>query len=356
MVDIVSRPDVAPSFARALFNTSQVPLLLFDGDLRVLCATPSFCTTFGISEDNAEGRDLGELGGGEWNIPELRILLQNALVGEAESGDYEANLVRPGAEDRRLTLSARCLAQEGTPDAWVLLAISDVTDARRVAEANVALLLEKDDLLRERGVLLQEMQHRVANSLQIIASILSLKARAVGSEETRLHLRDAHDRVMAVAAVQQHLQYGLVDVEVGPYLTKLCGSLASSMIREKRPLTIAVIADKAIVSSHQAVSLGLIVTELVINALKHAFPNDRDGKVVVSYQGQGAGWTLSVADDGVGRQPASPTARVGIGASLIDAMARQLDASVVMSDAAPGARVEIVNVDGDPRQANAHVN
>ena len=356
MVDIVIRPDVAPSFARALFNTSQVPLLLFDSDLRVLCVTPSFCTTFGISEDRAEGRNLSELGGGEWNIPELRLLLENALVGEAESGDYEASLVRPGSDDRRLTLSARCLAQEDTTDMWVLLAVSDVTDARRVAEANVALLLEKDGLLRERAVLLQEMQHRVANSLQIIASILSLKARAVASEETRLHLRDAHDRVMAVAAVQQHLQFGLVDVEVGPYLSKLCGSLASSMIRDKRPLTIAVVADKAIVSSHQAVSLGLIVTELVINALKHAFPDDRDGSVVVSYQVEAPGWILSVTDDGVGRPPASPTARVGLGASLVDAMAHQLGAGVVMSDASPGTTASIVNVDGDPRQAAATVN
>ena len=354
MVDIVSRPDVAPSFARALFNTSRVPLLLFDGDLRVLCATPSFCTTFGISEINAEGRNLGELGGGEWDLPQLRLLLENALVGEVESGDYEADLVRPGAEDRRLTLSAQCLVQEGTPDAWVLLAVSDVTDARRIAEANVALLLEKDGLLRERAVLLQEMQHRVANSLQIIASILSLKARAVGSEETRLHLRDAHDRVMAVAAVQQHLQYGLIDVEVGPYLTKLCSSLASSMIREERPLTIAVVADQAIVSSHQAVSLGLIVTELVINALKHAFPDDRDGSVIVSYQVQPLGWTLSVTDDGVGRPPPSPTARIGLGTSLIDAMARQLDARVVMSDATPGTRAAIVNVDGDKVEASVN--
>ena len=76
------------------------------------------------------------------------------------------------------------------------LAIEDVT-RRREADR------EKDDLLQAKEILLQEMQHRVANSLQIIASILLLKARTVQSEETRLHLQDAHQRVMSVATVQQ---------------------------------------------------------------------------------------------------------------------------------------------------------
>jgi len=75
-----------------------------------------------------------------------------------------------------------------------LLAIEDITQ-RRDAER------EKDGLLRQKEMLLQEMQHRVANSLQIIASILMLKARTVQSEETRQHLRDAHQRVMSVATV-----------------------------------------------------------------------------------------------------------------------------------------------------------
>ena len=86
------------------------------------------------------------------------------------------------------------------------------------------------------------MQHRVANSLQIIASILLLKARTVQSEETRLHLQDAHQRVMSVATVQQQLQAsGLNErIEIGLYLTKLCTSLAGSMVGERRALSVKV--------------------------------------------------------------------------------------------------------------------
>jgi chemotaxis protein methyltransferase CheR len=125
-----------------------------------------------------------------------------------------------------------------------------------------------------KEMLLQEMQHRVANSLQIIASILILKARSVQSEETRQHLRDAHQRVMSVATVQQQLQpSGLGDrIEVGPYLSKLCDSLRNSMIDHSSPHSLLVQAAAGTVESSQAVSLGLVTTELVINALKHAFP------------------------------------------------------------------------------------
>src|SRR5437764_3505876 len=98
------------------------------------------------------------------------------------------------------------------------------------------------------------MQHRVANSLQIIASILLLKARTVQSEETRLHLQDAHQRVMSVAAVQLQLQPSKLgdQIEIGPYLSKLCESLASSMITDRRPLSLVVESTAGTASSNEA--------------------------------------------------------------------------------------------------------
>src|SRR3989337_640883 len=102
-----------------------------------------------------------------------------------------------------------------------LLAFEDVTDRRAVEE-------QVQELLRDKDLLLEEMQHRVANSLQIIASILLLKARTVQSEETRLQLHDAHQRVLSVAAVQQHLHSPVrgEPIEIGEYLSKLCETLA----------------------------------------------------------------------------------------------------------------------------------
>jgi two-component sensor histidine kinase len=339
------------SLAKALIDTSPLPLLLLDGDLRVVTASPSFCAAFEIAATAVEGRMLVDIGDGEWNLPELASLLGNTLSGEEDMGPYETDLARGKEEPRRLILNVQQVADDPGQGARLLLTVHDVTDTQRADRQIVELLFEKDDLLRERAVLLQEMQHRVANSLQIIASVLMLKARAVKSEESRAHLQDAHDRVMSVAAVQQHLQATVGDVELEPYLTKLCVSLASSMIRESRPLILEVQADAATVTSREAVSLGLIVTELVINALKHAFPEGRGGHVVVGYHAAGGGWALSITDDGVGRPPPSPQIRVGLGTGVVEALARQLHARVVISDACPGARIEIVSLEAMPSDA-----
>jgi len=191
------------------------------------------------------------------------------------------------------------------------------------------------------------MQHRIVNSLQIIASILMLKARAVTSEETRQHLQDAHRRVMSVAAVQQHLHASArVDsVEIAPYLSKLCDSLAQSMIGESRPATLAVTADKGWVLSADAISVGLIVTELVINALKYAFPDPKkEATVMVAYEVHGTDWKLTVSDNGVGRPDNSgPPAKGGLGTSLVKALAHQLDAQVETISGPSGMSVSVTH-------------
>ena len=104
-----------------------------------------------------------------------------------------------------------------------------------------------------------------------------------------MHLHDAHQRVMSVAAVQQQLQAsGLNEsIEIGPYLSKLCDSLAKSMVGDRRPISIKVQTTSGRAVSSEAVSLGLIVTELVINALKHAFPSSSEkGEILVKYDGR----------------------------------------------------------------------
>ena len=327
--------------ARALIDASNLPLLLFDGDLRLITASRAFHAAFGWGEE-AHGRSLALLGDGDWDTPQMRNLLNSALADGEDPGPYETDLLKAGKEPRRLALRVQLVDHDKAPDRWILLSIEDVTQVRLADQQIMKLLLEKDELLRERAMLLLEMQHRIANSLQIIASVLQLKARASSTPESRVQLLDAHDRVMSVAAVQRHLELGAGEVEVGPYLTKLCESLESSMAGEGRATTVTVRCDLATVSSKEVVSLGLIVAELVINALKHAFPDCQEGAVVVAYDVGSAGWMLSVTDDGAGRAAPVPGQRVGLGTGVVNSLARQLNAQVVFSDASPGTRVAIV--------------
>jgi len=237
----------------------------------------------------------------------------------------------------------------GTKDghALILLGFEDITDRRAIEHEKELLKTQADDLLKQKEVLLAEMQHRIVNSLQIIASILMLKARAVTSEETRQHLQDAHRRVMSVAAVQRHLHSSArADaVEIAPYLSKLCESLAESMIGESRPATLTVTADNGWAVSADAISLGLIVTELVINALKYAFPDPKDAAtVMVTYEVNGTHWKLTVSDNGVGR-PANdgPPPKGGLGTSLVKALAQQLDAQVEIVNTPNGMSVSVTH-------------
>jgi chemotaxis protein methyltransferase CheR len=135
-----------------------------------------------------------------------------------------------------------------------------------------------------------------------------LKARTVHSEETRRHLQDAHSRVMSVAAVQNHLHSAgqITSIEMAPYLSRLCDSLAESMIGENRPVLLKVEIAGGHLPSRQAVSIGLLVTELVINALKHAFPAaTRDARVDVAYEVAGTNWKLAISDNGIGAPDAN---------------------------------------------------
>jgi len=341
MPERLAAPRVANgrTLADAIVDTVREPLVVLDQDLRVVSASRSFYETFGGVSDDTEGRLFYELAGGQWEIPALRELLEEVIPRHRTVEAYEIEHdFAPGGR-RTLLLNAREVVDQGNPHSALLIAIEDVT-ARRAGER------EKDHLLREKEMLLAEMRHRIANSLQIIASILMLKARTVKSEETRRHLEDAHQRVMSVATVQEQLRVSAFGnaIELAPYLKKLADSLATSMIGSDRSIAVVVEASAGSAASSDAVSIGLIVTELLINAVKHAFPQNRSGTIRVAYAAASDAWRLAVSDDGVGRvgadgQPPS----VGLGTSIVEALARQLGARVEVSSTAAGMTVAVIH-------------
>lgn len=328
--------ELATNLALAGVNSSSAPLILLDGDFSVLAASTSFCNDFNVDPFTVTGRALFALGDGEWDVPQLRTLLNATLSSGVSIPAYEMDLNVLSWDARKLVLNAQKLDYGDANNPRILLGITDVTKAR-------ASERQKDDLIREKAILLQEIQHRVANSLQIIASVLMLSARKVQSSETRLHLHDAHSRVMSIAAVQRQLAVASSDtVALRAYFTQLCESLGASMIHDRRQIAMQVTADDSVVDADTSVSLGLIVTELVINALKHAFPADRIGKIVIDYRSYEGGWILSVTDNGVGMPAKGTNIEPGLGTSIVEALANKLRAHVMIDDAHPGVAVSIV--------------
>lgn len=332
----------AATLAGAIVNTLRVPLLVLDGNLRVIAASPSFSQTFQVQPDETIGRLLFDLGNGQWDIPALRHLLENVIPRHTTMEAFEVEHEFPQIGHRVMSLDARETRHPEADSPELLLVIEDITERRAAERA-------QQELVRQKELLLAETQHRINNTLQIIANILLLKARAVRSEELRRHLHDAHERVVSVVAMQDHLQaVGLgANAAIGPYLTRLCGSLGHSMISERRSIKLEVTVNGDVVTSGEAVQLGLITTELVINALKHAFPGRNTGRILISYEITDGGWVLSVSDDGVGF-PTQHGEKIsdGLGTGIVEVLARQLGGRVKVATGARGTTVSVLGTTG----------
>lgn len=332
-------PDLA-ALAHAIIDTVRDPLLVLNNDLRIVAASRAFYQTFQFVDQGIHDMLIYKLDDGQWNIPELLSILEKITKDRVTVEGYEVDRDFPRVGRRVMLLNVRNVYYEEGGGQTILLAFEDVTDRRAIEE-------EVQNLLREKDMLLEEMQHRVSNSLQIIASILLMKARTVQSEESRQQLVDAHQRVLSVAAVQQHLHvagHG-ARIDIANYLTKLCETLAHSMIGDSRAISLTVHAEKGPVASQQAVSMGLIVTELVMNALKHAFSDVKpDAAITVTFQVLDSDWELTISDNGSGTpDPDEGQTTGGLGVTLVKALATQLEAVVATTSNSRGTSVTITH-------------
>jgi two-component sensor histidine kinase len=341
--------DTARAVAQGIVDTIREPLVVLDRSLRLIAANRAFCTTFKLDIDEILGMPIYQVGGGDWNIPQLRLLLGKIIPEQGAMEDYEVEHDFRVLGRRTMLLNAREVFYEGEAPATIFLSIEDVTSQRLMERENA-------DLLRQKDILLDEIYHRVANSLQIIASIISMKARKAVSEEARKDLEDTRDRVISLAIVQRQLHASAATgfVSLMPYLSNLCGAVSRSMISDDQAISIEVLGTGGNADPRKAESLGLIVVELVINSLKHAFGNRASGgHIVVTCDAVETEWTLSVSDNGQGKQKHVGVAEGGLGTGIVAALASQLNAQVVTESGRQGTSVSIAHraaIVGSPPQ------
>ena len=206
---------------------------------------------------------------------------------------------------------------------------------------DLTLTIIANDPLREAADLAQEIPHRVANCLQIFASLLMQSARKATSEDSRRQLRAVHAHVMSMAGVQPMAVVEAGDeIHLEPFLSALGAALALA-IRGPAWGSIRVTVDGARVGTDTAMRLGLIVTELLIDALEHAGQSGAAGEVTLDYRSGGRGWTLRVADNGVGPPRAGKGGGVELRSHIVESLAHGLEAQVCRQDIRPGALVLI---------------
>lgn len=325
--------DIALGIAQAIISSSNTPLLLLSSTLVVLAASRSFCQAFKI--ETAVGLRLPDLGNGEWNVPQLIALLLATATGPLSVENYEMSLQRPSQPVRHLIINAHLLDYEHDERTMVLLSVSDNTDV-------LALEKQRTSLIKEKELLVEELQHRVANSLQIIASVLLQSAKGVPAGDTRAFIFDAHARVMSVASLQHQLALSPREtVTLQIYFSNLCRSIGASMIANDGKLKIELDVDGSKVAANVSLCLGLMLTELVINALRHAYPNGGTGVITVSFKSKDKDWTMTVSDNGVGMPADMPAAKAGLGSSIVQALAVQIDAVIEVTAGKPGTIVTV---------------
>ncbi|MFO1079787.1 MAG: sensor histidine kinase [Reyranellaceae bacterium] len=189
-----------------------------------------------------------------------------------------------------------------------------------------------------KHLLLQDVTHRIKNHLASIAGLLSRSSRrVVDTDQARDEFSLAASRVAVLGRVYDRLDLanGGASIGVRPMLEGLCRDLATAIVGD-RPIAIEVLADDSELGPNRAVFLGLLVNELVQNAVKHAFPGDRGGTVSVRWAGGERSWRLVVADDGVGLSAATD----GTGRVLANAFASELGGTIAWRGP-PGTEVEV---------------
>ena len=194
-----------------------------------------------------------------------------------------------------------------------------------------------DEASEKQGLLMREIHHRVKNNLQIVASLLNLQSARIRAPEARAEFAAARDRVRALATLHRHLysQGELTSIEMGSFLTELCGQLLDAMgERREGRIKLTIEAVDLEMSGDQAVPLSLVVTEAVSNAIKYAFPAGRSGTVGVFLTSDGVQARLMIEDDGVGipagRVETETGTRDGLGLQLIRGFSKQLKATLVV--------------------------
>jgi two-component system, sensor histidine kinase PdtaS len=196
--------------------------------------------------------------------------------------------------------------------------------AHDLADANELLVASEG----EKDLLMQEASHRFKNELTMLSAMLRLQQRSIHDSAASSALGSTADRVQVVGRVHERLQRSNTTavVDTREFVCALCEDLKKTI--ELRPVALEVDAESHLISQERAVPVGLIINELLTNAFKYAFPDQRTGRVKVQFVREGEDYCLRVIDDGIGVAVERNSAGTGLGRRLVAAMATQLGGSV----------------------------
>jgi two-component sensor histidine kinase len=273
-----------------------------------------------------------------WTLMHPELTIEDDVKELLREHEQLARVLAEDSEAGRCEMGARLFEE--------LESLRDLNERRDLEDAKRAL----EESGRQKDLLLKEVDHRIKNSLQIVSSLLHLQAKTAGPAASEFN--NAATRVAAIALIHEQLhKYDYVGiVALDRYLIDLSQAIASAASSIDRAWTIIVHADPLIISTDTAVPLGLIVNELVTNAIQHSRPAGDGGSVHIVLEADAGNFSISVSDPGDG--PAVPQAnelgarRAGLGTRLVETLSRQINATVTKGCSAAGYTVTVAAAHG----------
>jgi len=293
--------------------------------------TTSHGETLIVQDAQADERHVGKLGEqiglSLRSIASVPLQVKGRIIGTLQAVDTQAE--RFGPDDLKLLEPLAASAAIAIENARLYeRAREEIVERRQAQEALQASLREKESLL-------QEIHHRVKNNLQVMTSLLRLQCQFTEDPGIQQALAANRDRIQSMALVHEHLYQSpdLARINLADYLRRYVPYLTRAYHEHARRIRVGIDAEDTFLDIDHAVPCGLLINELVSNALKHAFPNERAGEIRVGARTENGQTVLSVSDDGVGlpadvdfRRPRS------LGLQLVNTLVEQLNGTITLDD------------------------
>lgn len=280
-------------------------------------------------------------------------MISRLAVPVARDGRWVGGLTISDSQPRPWSTREVALVREVAERTWLWLERLEALEALQHRERTLdETVKQRTSALKEREVLLQEIHHRVKNNLQIVSSLINMQARQVSDQQAQSALRECKARVEAIALIHEQLYQArdYARVPLSEYARSLANNVfaAGGAIHIKLELRLGDVS----LAMDQAIPCGLILNELMTNAMKHAFPQGRAGTLTVELAQHDEQVRLVVSDDGVGLSGTEPMPTGSLGSQLIATLVRQLSGTL-KTTSSPGATFEVTFPMAPTREAPA---
>jgi two-component sensor histidine kinase len=274
-------------FAENLFNTVHEPILVINSEFKIITANSSFYDKFNLKEDilNMSLFGLADI---KLDIPELRKLLSDILSSSGQINNYFIEIEITAIGRRKFLLNANKVAQSDDMREFILLSLNDIT--------------EQFILNERRDTLMREMHHRIKNNLIVIQTLLKLQSRDVDDNVSKGYFEDTRARVQSISLIHEMLYHSqdLSSINFSEYIGKVIEAIDSYYNKSSR-IGIDLNVPSITLDLNNLLPLGLIITELITNSYKYAFPDNRRGRIMIDLSSlDNNNFVLTVRDNGIG--------------------------------------------------------